>query len=340
MNPKAIEEAMKKMPPSRSTRQRAAVEPRRAAVEAAPDADPPSADRRPTKRPSAGRTRMLRFTVRNEVLHGPVLGLSGFGIARVDSHLVLEREDPQEDRRRSSGRRTRSKSARASDSSAVARPRSSPKAARSSRRTTSRRSPGRPSSSPSAIRAISTTTTSMASGRSSRSTTTDDKTQFVMTDMTHGRRRQARPRRSVRRRLQLRDRRRSPSSATARTRSKSANLHYIVRQRRPRTTSLAWAPRWAPARSRASSSPRIGIEIKEVHYDFSVRRLHAETLEKMIADIKATYAKPLTNALEAERSHVRAPQGTRHGAAQVRPGVRHRPHRPRDARRRWLSSRA
>ena len=31
----------------------------------------------------------LRFTVRNEILHGPVLGLSGFGIARVDSHFVL-----------------------------------------------------------------------------------------------------------------------------------------------------------------------------------------------------------------------------------------------------------
>ena len=32
---------------------------------------------------------MMRFTVRNEVLHGPVLGLSGFGIARVDSHFVM-----------------------------------------------------------------------------------------------------------------------------------------------------------------------------------------------------------------------------------------------------------
>ena len=29
------------------------------------------------------------FTIRNEVLHGPVLGLSGFGIARVDTHLDL-----------------------------------------------------------------------------------------------------------------------------------------------------------------------------------------------------------------------------------------------------------
>jgi len=33
-----------------------------------------------------------RFTVRNEILHGPVLGFSGFGLARVNSTLVL---DPQ-----------------------------------------------------------------------------------------------------------------------------------------------------------------------------------------------------------------------------------------------------
>jgi uncharacterized protein YdgA (DUF945 family) len=32
----------------------------------------------------------LRFTVRNEILHGPVLGLSGVGVARVDSRLALD----------------------------------------------------------------------------------------------------------------------------------------------------------------------------------------------------------------------------------------------------------
>ena len=35
---------------------------------------------------------MLRFTIRNEVWHGPVLGLSGLGIARVKTHLVLSDE--------------------------------------------------------------------------------------------------------------------------------------------------------------------------------------------------------------------------------------------------------
>jgi hypothetical protein len=32
------------------------------------------------------------FTIRNEVLHGPVLGLSGFGLARVDTHIDLPEE--------------------------------------------------------------------------------------------------------------------------------------------------------------------------------------------------------------------------------------------------------
>ena len=50
------------------------------AVVASADAVPP---------PVAIPPNPLRFTVRNEILHGPVLGFSGLGIARVDSHLIL-----------------------------------------------------------------------------------------------------------------------------------------------------------------------------------------------------------------------------------------------------------
>ena len=38
----------------------------------------------------------LRFSIRNEVLHGPVLGLSGFGLARVDTHLDLSEKTRKE----------------------------------------------------------------------------------------------------------------------------------------------------------------------------------------------------------------------------------------------------
>ena len=79
--------------------------------------------RRADEAPAPATPEMLRFTVRNEVLHGPVLGLSGFGIARVNTHLVLSDEDPQGRSTRSSARRIRSRSARASDSWAVAPPR-------------------------------------------------------------------------------------------------------------------------------------------------------------------------------------------------------------------------
>ncbi len=37
-----------------------------------------------------------RFTVRNEILHGPVLGFSGFGLARVNSKVLLDGKTRQE----------------------------------------------------------------------------------------------------------------------------------------------------------------------------------------------------------------------------------------------------
>ena len=40
----------------------------------------------PALRPAAA---PRRFTLRNEILHGPVLGLSGLGLARINWHLVL-----------------------------------------------------------------------------------------------------------------------------------------------------------------------------------------------------------------------------------------------------------
>ena len=64
------------------------------AVAASPDAVPPDeqAPGDESAAPSATPAAPLRFTVRNEILHGPVLGLSGLGVARVNSHLVLSGE--------------------------------------------------------------------------------------------------------------------------------------------------------------------------------------------------------------------------------------------------------
>ncbi len=88
MNPKAIEDAMKK---DAAGRRRAPWNPRASpAVTASPDAVPPLG-RGAAEQPAKVKE-LMRFTVRNEVLHGPVLGLSGFGIARVNSHLVMSDE--------------------------------------------------------------------------------------------------------------------------------------------------------------------------------------------------------------------------------------------------------
>jgi uncharacterized protein YdgA (DUF945 family) len=67
-----------------------------------PEGDAPVADATPADGESpadgappadpAAAVKDFSFTVRNEILHGPVLGLSGFGLARVDHHLVMSDE--------------------------------------------------------------------------------------------------------------------------------------------------------------------------------------------------------------------------------------------------------
>lgn len=45
----------------------------------------------------------------------------------------------------------------------------------------------------------------------------------------------------------------------------------------------------------------LDFQLDEIHYDFSMRRLHAETLEKLMADIKAVYTKPVATVADVER---------------------------------------
>lgn len=59
-----------------------------APVPEAPAGDAP-AEEAATGPAPATPSRPLRFTVRNDVLHGPVLWTSGLGLARMDTHLVL-----------------------------------------------------------------------------------------------------------------------------------------------------------------------------------------------------------------------------------------------------------
>ena len=40
------------------------------------------------------------------------------------------------------------------------------------------------------------------------------------------------------------------------------------------------------------------LDLKEIHYDFTMRRLHAETLQKLVAELKAMYSRPVTTMAE------------------------------------------
>jgi uncharacterized protein YdgA (DUF945 family) len=53
--------------------------------------DEPAAEEAPLPKPMDA-LKPWRITVRNSVLHGPILGLAGVGLARVDTHLVLSPE--------------------------------------------------------------------------------------------------------------------------------------------------------------------------------------------------------------------------------------------------------
>ena len=69
-------------------------------AEAAPDADAAAEGETPSEEGASpdvpAAEPPVRFSIRNEVLHGPVLGFSGFGLARVDTHLDLSEKTRKE----------------------------------------------------------------------------------------------------------------------------------------------------------------------------------------------------------------------------------------------------
>ena len=290
MNPKAIEDAMKKDAAEAESSVESDGEP---AVVASPDAVPPSADEAPA--PVA--PEMLRFTIRNEVWHGPVLGLSGLGIARVKTHLVLSDETQKKIAEIFGPKEPIEISTRVGFTGGG---------------TTTLTSEGR-TIKPDSKSEISWETLKLALGYSRDAdkydldgkwpkvtvTSHEEKTQFVMTDMTID---------GVGKRI---------SGDLYDTdfnfgidklgilggdgeRIEVGNLHYIL-ETDAKDEFLEFAAKMGTGEVKSKQLSSIGIELKEIHYDFSMRRLHIETLAKMIAGMKAAYAKPLTNALEMNK---------------------------------------
>jgi len=78
-----------------------------------------------------------------------------------------------------------------------------------------------------------------------------------------------------------------------------ADLHYIVD-----TTIdddfMDVALKFGSGAVKSKALEQLGLSLEEVHYDFTVRRLHLETLEKMMAAMKASYAKPVATAADVD----------------------------------------
>ena len=51
---------------------------------------------------------------------------------------------------------------------------------------------------------------------------------------------------------------------------------------------------------RHSALAELEFDIDEVHYDFTLRRLHAETLDKLMTGIKAAYSKPVSTVADVD----------------------------------------
>jgi uncharacterized protein YdgA (DUF945 family) len=304
MSPKAFEKAMKEAASGTDDSEPAEAadtpvesedEP---AVAASPDPVPP-ADLPAEEAPAVVTPEEpVRFTVRNEVLHGPVLGLSGFGIARVDSHLVLTDET----------RKTISEIFGPKDPVEI-----STRVGFLGGGTTTFKSEGRKITPKDAKAEISWETFKVSVGYSRNADSydmdgkwpkfevksLDDSAHFIMNSMTldgDGKR--------VRGDLYDGDFTFKIDSLSITGKDQEEigvdDLHYIVTS----ATKGEFNEMGAKLGSGAIKSKQlaaIGVDLKEVHYDFSVRRLHAETLEKMMAGIKAMYAKPVTNTMEAEK---------------------------------------
>ena len=285
---KALNDAMKK----ESAASGSPMEP--ADSEAATDpTDPPLADVPPAKPDEP-----LRFTVRNEILHGPVLGLSGFGIARVDSHLVLTEETQKKVVEIFGPKDPLEVSSRVGFFGGG---------------TTTFKSEGRTVTPKPGKLSITWDTFKVATGYSKNADSYDidgkwpkfeindpsDGTHFVITDMTlvgDGKRVRG----------DLYDGAFKFGIAKTSITGKDGNqvdladLQYVVNTD-SKGDFTDMGAKFGSGAVKSKQLTTLGVDIKEVHYDLSFRHLHSETLEKLLADIKSLYTKPPPTAADAEK---------------------------------------
>jgi len=288
MSPKAMEDAMGS----------GGVESEDADAEApvAPSDAPATAEESTAPDEAPNPNEMMRFTVRNEVLHGPVLGLSGFGIARVNSHFVLSDKVRKEMEEIFGPKDPVEISTRLGFLGGG---------------TTTFKSEGRTIKPKDSKAEISWETFKLAIGYSKNADKYDidgkwpkfevndrgEKTKIVMTDMTidgDGKR--------VRGDLYDGDLNFGIRQFTFVGNDGEAvevgDFHYIVNSE-TKGDFTGMSARMGLGEVKSKELTAQGIVIEEAHYDVGVRHLHAPTLEKIVAEFKAMYARPLANTLEA-----------------------------------------
>jgi len=300
MSPKAIEDAMKEegaAPDIEADVVLPADEAVAAAAAPAPSEEGAPAEESAVPEVAPKPDEMMRFTVRNEILHGPVLGFSGFGIARVDSHLVMSDTTRKEIEEIFGPKDPLEVSTRVGFLGGG---------------TTTFKSEGRTIKPNDSKAVISWETFKLAIGFSKNADKYDidgklprleindsgDKNKIVLTDMTidgDGER--------VRGDLYDGDVnfgiKQFTMTADDGTNVEVNDLHYLVNSE-TKSDFTGVSAKTGLGAVKAKELAAQGIVIKEVHYDIGVQHLHAPTLEKIMADFKAMYAKPLANTMEAK----------------------------------------
>jgi uncharacterized protein YdgA (DUF945 family) len=78
-----------------------------------------------------------------------------------------------------------------------------------------------------------------------------------------------------------------------------AGLHYILDSTID-DDFMDVAFRFGSGAIRSKAIEQLGVRLEEVHYDFTVRRLHLETMERMMKSMKEAYARPLASTTDID----------------------------------------
>jgi uncharacterized protein YdgA (DUF945 family) len=235
---------------------------------------------------------MLRFTVHNEVLHGPVLGFSGVGIARVNSHFEMSEKFRKEIDEVFGPEKLLEVSTRFGFFGGG---------------TTTFKSEGRTFKPKDSKTEITWETFKLAIGYSKDADKLDidgklpkfvvvdrtEQTTFTLTNMTMD----GDAKRVIGDLYDGNFKFGIDKMSVSGKASGSFDLHDLelaeVVETKGDFTDVS--VRMGTGELKAKELADIGVTLKEVHYDIGIRHLHAATIAKMTADMKAMYTKPLTD---------------------------------------------